>query len=493
MTQFLLSDIMSGLRDDHGMMAIAYASEADQLDDFKEQVDVKMTQSDLTKIVGTETNAEVVDDMGEDGDSDDDLAEAAKDALLKYTIIDNGVESKPSNNVIQIEAIKKAANTIGQTATTLVQENAKTFFKCTACYEIFKTETELSEHTLEHIDAELCTHCGRVFDSTKALLIHKSHCLKSGSKLAKEEAGLFNCSQCDRSFSFKSTLVNHKRTVHAAKCYVCTLCEKSFPTHHDLARHSYTHSPNKPFRCDKQGCGKGFTCKSSLNKHIRLKHEVEKVYRCANCSKTFQMECDIQRHMFTHTNVRPFKCTICSKTYTCKSSLKQHINLIHGKKNLSCVFCTRVFRLQQDLDRHTATHTGSKQWRCSVCRKSYACKSSLSVHKRNVHEILHVNDDEKMNEETLKNEEVRDGTIDENVNDILSAHKSLNLIDEDSISKSNLADKLKVSVEEIPLLAQFDDNQKVKKRRGRKPKSPQKVRFDVPETESTDELDLKIP
>ena len=439
---------------------------------------------------GTQTGVEL------DGDSDDDLAEAAKDALLKYTIIDNGVESKPPDNVIPIEAIKKAANSIGQTATVLIQDNTNCLHKCTACYEVFKTETELIEHTLEHVDAELCSNCGRVFDSNRALLIHKSYCLKSGSKLAKEQAGLYKCSMCDRSFSFKSTLVNHKRTVHVTKGYVCALCNKGFPLHGDLVRHSYTHSPNKPFQCDKPGCNKGFTCKSSLNKHIRLKHDIDKVYRCVNCSKTFQMECDIQRHMFTHTTVRPFKCTLCPKSYTCKSSLKQHINMIHGKKKqkLPCVFCPRTFGTQQDLDRHTATHTGSKRWRCSICRKSYACKSSLSVHKRNAHEILFVNDGEKLTEEDLLNDIDKDETEDENVSFITleDEHEPLNLKYVNNVSKSDLTGKRKVKVEEIPSLSQLDNNGKVKKKRGRKPKRPQKISIDTPESQKSDVLDLKL-
>ena len=423
------------------------------------ELDTEQTRPIMKTAAVADNGAGAVEDSEadiEDGDSDDDLAEAAKEELLKYTIVDNGVESKPACDVYPVSAIKKAASSIGQAATIMVQDGVFPSYKCTACYEIFKTGTELMEHTLEHVDAELCTNCGRAFDSSRALLIHKTYCLKTGSKLAKEQPGLFNCSLCDRSFNFKSLLANHKRTVHALKGYVCTLCDKAFPIKNDLVRHCYTHSPNKPFKCDKPGCDKSFTCKASLNKHIQLKHTADKVYRCINCSKTFKLESDIQRHMFTHTSVRPFKCTLCTKSYTCKSSLKQHINLNHGKlkQKLLCVFCARTFNTQQDLDRHVTTHTGAKPWRCSVCGKSYACKSSLSVHKRNAHEILHADDGEKL-------------------------------------SKEQLLEEAEAAEGKTPQ-SEGDDCPQVKKKRGRKPKKRHDTMLDMAESQKGEAEDLKI-
>ena len=526
--------------DDHGNVSkVSLTPQDDSLDNHNNDSKVCLTPTDDEVSnhgdddnMGSHGNFSVtVEQMLEsddcDGDSDDDLAEVP-DNILKYDIVDankdvdgvlssvqakdkvkevsyrrlvlkNGDVKDDDMKVVSVVCEKPEAKvTMGTNSQLRVTDclNASDMtnvFKCCACNEILRTEEEIAEHSRAHINSALCSGCGRAFDSSKAVLLHKSYCSRGMEKLAKEEAGIFKCKLCDRMFNYKSTLKNHIRTFHAEKSHVCCLCDRGFPTERDLQRHSYTHtdSANKPYKCDKPGCNKAFTCKSSHNKHVRLKHEKNKVYRCSVCTRAFEMECDVKRHILTHTNIRPFKCTLCTKSYTCRSSLRQHISIIHEKKKLTCLFCNKLFHTNQDLERHITTHTGSKAWHCLACKKRYSCKSALMVHKRNVHNISFVSeseyktedgrslmrkdrDDDDLNTETDEDED--EGIITDK-SMLQSGDRVSDLLDSDSLSEK----PRRIESDSIRVLSNNDGDLKTKEKR-RKSKKPRKTKVKMVKT-----------
>ena len=288
-------------------------------------------------------------------------------------------------------------------------------FSCVACHEVFLSQDDLNDHILTHKDdAFLCSFCGRSFINAKAQKLHENVCGKTSKVFPPETCGLFQCKDCRRFFSTKTDLKKH-RLSHIPESYACTICDKGFTHERDLLRHTFTHSKLKPFKCEEPGCGKGFTCNSSLNKHIQLKHQGDgKSYRCQTCGKTFQVESDIKRHVYTHTDVRPYKCSQCPKSYTCKSSLRQHVALIHEAKKLPCSLCSKSFSLKQDLERHMHTHRGTKPWQCQICKRRYSAKNALAVHKRNAHEIFSVLDEEKKEFPEWTESKVKEDSTEEN-------------------------------------------------------------------------------
>ncbi|XP_017850038.1 zinc finger protein 530-like [Drosophila busckii] len=116
---------------------------------------------------------------------------------------------------------------------------------------------------------------------------------------------------------------------------------------------------NKPFRCEVDGCTKGFWHKAGLKRHLNshLKVKKELVWECSECVKTFsQVE-----------------------------SLRRHVRTAHDSVMFiySCTFegCNMMFQRKDNLDRHAASHS-EYTWTCDTCGRSFARRDALTRHKR---------------------------------------------------------------------------------------------------------------
>ena len=64
-----------------------------------------------------------------------------------------------------------------------------------------------------------------------------------------------------------------------------------------------------------QVCEKSFSSKSGLDKHVKSIHEGRK-FMCVECDKTFSDKRNLRNHMKTvHTGERDYQCEQCSKTF----------------------------------------------------------------------------------------------------------------------------------------------------------------------------------
>ncbi|GBO43109.1 Gastrula zinc finger protein xFG20-1 [Araneus ventricosus] len=117
----------------------------------------------------------------------------------------------------------------------------------------------------------------------------------------RPEYGNFICTECGKSFKWKSHLVIHYRTHTGEKLYPCGRCDKRFSTKTILTNHLRTHTGEKPYSCDL--CNKSFSTKGNLNDHRR-----------------------------THTGDRPYKCTLCEKAFSRSSNLNVHYKNVHNRK-----------------------------------------------------------------------------------------------------------------------------------------------------------------
>lgn len=54
------------------------------------------------------------------------------------------------------------------------------------------------------------------------------------------------------------------------KIYLCPYCQKTFTRPSVLKTHEYTHTSEKPFRCQSPGCNKAFSVVSNLRRHFKV-------------------------------------------------------------------------------------------------------------------------------------------------------------------------------------------------------------------------------
>jgi uncharacterized Zn-finger protein len=120
---------------------------------------------------------------------------------------------------------------------------------------------------------------------------------------------------------------------------------------------------DKPFICLWENCGKQFTKKSDLIRHVRI-HNNERLYKCELCDKSFIQNSALTIHTRIHTNDRPYTCTYlnCDKAFYDSSGLTRHLRSHEGIKMYKCEKCPKAFTRKSTLIRHhQVTHTQEEQ------------------------------------------------------------------------------------------------------------------------------------
>lgn len=232
---------------------------------------------------------------------------------------------------------------------------------------------------------------------------------------------------------------------------MCTHCGQRFVYSSNLARHTQLHTSSpteRSFKCGEwlngsaslnqhfqeikphscQQCGKCFTMKSSLTRHLKLhggdKSSGEKCsgngtgplkdrpYVCEQCSESFAVESSLTRHhLKIHYRDKPLNekcsggpptyiCEHCSKIFAVKSSLVRHLKVHSGEKPkhkqcpndgrspgkyqggkpFVCVQCGNCFAVKSSLTRHLKIHSGEKPYKCKHCNKCFTYNTNLKAH-----------------------------------------------------------------------------------------------------------------
>ncbi|KAH8395332.1 hypothetical protein KR222_009771 [Zaprionus bogoriensis] len=111
------------------------------------------------------------------------------------------------------------------------------------------------------------------------------------------------------------------------KEFVCGAvdCGRTFNTRWTLKRHSAIHrqADNPIFTCNK--CDKTFSRKDSLDRHYQMCHSsVVMMYMCSEdgCGKFFSMRSTLYRHMTSHTGC--YECSQCARSFARKDNLARH-------------------------------------------------------------------------------------------------------------------------------------------------------------------------
>ena len=183
--------------------------------------------------------------------------------------------------------------------------------------------------------------------------------------------------QSDKTFTQKSSVIQHPRINSGEKPFQCDQCDKAFTSKSLLNRHIRMHTGEKPFKCDQ--CDKAFTQKCTLVVHLRT-HSGEKPFKCDQCDKAFSQKYDSVLHLRAHTGEKPFKCDQCDKAFTSKGNLTKHIRIHSGGRPYGCELCDKTFVQKAYLTAHLRIHSGAKLFQCVQCDKTFTQKSYLNLH-----------------------------------------------------------------------------------------------------------------
>uniref|UniRef100_A0A182JE16 Uncharacterized protein n=1 Tax=Anopheles atroparvus TaxID=41427 RepID=A0A182JE16_ANOAO len=115
-----------------------------------------------------------------------------------------------------------------------------------------------------------------------------------------------------------------------------------------------------------------------------------RIYQCtavADCRFTTENYNRIFYHRQTH--IKRFECDHCGKRFTIRSSLAKHVARVHDKAHTAaehrthlCSQCGKTFSTRQKFQRHIDSHRGNKQYRWRFCEKEFVQKANCKAHER---------------------------------------------------------------------------------------------------------------
>lgn len=172
------------------------------------------------------------------------------------------------------------------------------------------------------------------------------------------------------------------KLIKGKRKFLCNYCGKNYTRKNGLDRHIMSHTGVKPFECKE--CGKRYITKDTLKTHILI-HTGIKTHKCEVCQKLFIQSSHLNYHMRRHAGEKPHLCSFCGKGFLSNYHLERHKLMHTGVKPFKCDLCDKQFVRSTTLRDHLLLHTGERPFQCQHCGKQFNRKQTLTNHVNLVH------------------------------------------------------------------------------------------------------------
>ena len=231
----------------------------------------------------------------------------------------------------------------------------------------------------------MCMECGEVLSNSYSLKRHSL--IHSGNRPHK-------CEYCDKRYAHAYLLMHHLNTHAGDRPYRCSECGKDFTNPNTLRRHKGVHRKQQ-HQC--QHCEQQFQRMDFLDKHLAKEHDVSKQHLCLVCGKSFTLEDMLQEHIESHSRStepsdKDLKCDLCENTFSRMSSLSRHKKQMHncdmdGSSILEqSPYFSGENNSKRDEKENKKTPKKDTVVVCQLCGKSFSRADSLKRHTIGVHE-----------------------------------------------------------------------------------------------------------
>ena len=259
-------------------------------------------------------------------------------------------------------------------------------FMCTDCYEMFDMFSALQKHISKtHKKKPHCARCSLSFSSKSNLNSHIARCHISeegtGSSTQSSvelKTEVVYPEQVDNS---SDNLISTDSTDYHNIQYSEDVDDIFEEDKTEICKDERVlQTEVKVFNC--KTCNETFTSKTLLTKHMKSVHNTLNLteYKCSECSSIFKSKSNIVKHIQSkHKGVKRFYCTLCPMKFYYKHAFERHTSAVHGNKKKVPRKAWNKTSLVEDLSGHFVD---------DKVKRYLDCMSQQSFKKRKVMDNL---------------------------------------------------------------------------------------------------------
>ncbi|KAF4522632.1 hypothetical protein B566_EDAN003614 [Ephemera danica] len=259
-------------------------------------------------------------------------------------------------------------------------------FACPKCNKSFTEQANLKVH-FRAVHRRISSSPRINSLQTKKKVVEENH---NGDE---DEAKVFKCPECPRTFARRNYISQHVKHVHSEIYYEVD----------DIVRESSSHG----VKCPK--CSKWFSLLRYLRSHYTVMHryssdnvvqnntkkvksEGEHEYKCPSCKKVFPSQHDVEEHFKEIHQAKEEQDDNASSSSSDEDNDGDNDDDSEEEEDTShrCEECGRDFVLKVHLinhrrAKHPETEVSGGSYKCQKCTKSYQNRVHLMRHVHNIH------------------------------------------------------------------------------------------------------------